>query len=180
MVPLLYNSVGVELYKFNNYGGGCQALHKGAGIFYTLFLSVVIIIITTTTIGAITLILKAEGQPENRLTTCKKIMRSATVLVIVLSISILLSAISRLIALYFFYMAEETSSMAHSSAALFILSSLSTAVNPYVQISLREDLQESIKKFFKTESSTTTTTTVDTIKSTLKKWLIDPIKKIIK
>ena len=116
----------------------------------------VFFITTITTIGAIAVQLYHNNQgseapatetAESRISTFSKILKCPTGIIIALLVSITLSAISRIIFINKFNNNQEEIS-SQTVGILHILSLSSTVINPFVQITLRKDLQNYLRNCF--------------------------------
>ena len=127
----------------------CLSLFPSLSRIY-ISVTVVFIITIITTIGAITIQLhhnsKSAQAPATK-STCSKILKSPIGITMALSVSIALSAVSRIVFINMLNKnQEETSSQ--TVAILLIFSFSSTVVNPFVQIFLRKDLQNALRNYF--------------------------------
>ena len=133
-------------YFFNNFNGGCQAYFVSPTNYIYLSVTMTALFLSTAAIaGAMTHHWKNSGYSwSNAFTT--KVMTS-TALVVALWFSISFSVIARMV--WVILHITKTDVPHQLEVVLLILSLSSSAINPYVQITLRENLRMSIKNLFR-------------------------------
>ena len=89
----------------------------------------------------------ATESAESRISTFSKILKCPTGIIMALSVSIALSAISRIVFINMLNNNHEEISQ-KSVGILRTLSLSSTVINPFVQITLRKDLQNALRNCF--------------------------------
>ena len=89
----------------------------------------------------------ATESVESRTSTFSKILKCPTGIIMALSVSIALSAISRIVFINMLNNNQEEIS-SQTVGILQTLSLSSTVINPFVQITLRKDLQNALRNYF--------------------------------